>query len=86
MSGPILGFWGDQDVAVGVENVNRLASELVRRGVDFTYRVYPGLGHGFLGESQLDPSSPIYEAARDSWTRSLDFLARHLGSASPSPS
>jgi carboxymethylenebutenolidase len=78
IGGPIIGFWGDQDAAVGMANVERFADELAQRNVDFTYSVYPGLGHGFLGQSQLDPASDFYAAANDSWQRALDFLTQHV--------
>ena len=79
MRGPILGFWGDQDVGVGMENVEKLAQELKRRNVDFEYTIYPGLGHGFLAASELDPEKEAYEAACESWTKTIEFYRQHLG-------
>jgi carboxymethylenebutenolidase len=78
ISGPILGFWGDQDANVGMDNVAALAKGLTDRGVDFEHTVYPGLGHGFLAASQLDPDHQAYEAACDAWTRTVDFYRTHL--------
>jgi len=83
MRGPILGFWGDQDAGVGMDNVAELARRLAEHGVEFSHRVYPGIGHGFLAASQLDPSSEAYEAACESWTMALDLWRRHLRSAAP---
>ncbi|HVD02329.1 MAG TPA: dienelactone hydrolase family protein [Candidatus Dormibacteraeota bacterium] len=80
MSGPILGFWGDQDAGVGMENVEKLASALRSRGADFEYRIHPGLGHGFMAQSQLDPAHEAYQAACESWTRTVDFYRGHLAS------
>lgn len=79
MRGPILGFWGDQDAGVGMENVQRLAQALAERGVDFEHHVYPGLGHGFMARSGLEPGHEAYERACESWTRTLDFYRQHLG-------
>ncbi|TMD53523.1 MAG: dienelactone hydrolase family protein [Chloroflexi bacterium] len=76
--GPLLGFWGDQDTGVGMENVERLATALRARGVDFEHTVYPGLGHGFLAASGLDPGHEAYRAACESWTRTIEFYRRHL--------
>ena len=78
MDGPILGFWGAEDAAVGIDNVYAFAASLESRGADFEYRVYPGLGHGFLAASRLDPDHTAYEAASDAWTRTLDFLRAQL--------
>jgi carboxymethylenebutenolidase len=76
--GPILGFWGDQDTGVGMENVKQLAAALRARGVDFEHTIYPGLGHGFMAASQLDPDHEAYKAACESWTRTIEFYRRHL--------
>jgi carboxymethylenebutenolidase len=78
MNGPILGFWGDQDTGVGMENVEKLAAGLKARGVDFDYTVYPGLGHGFMAASRLDPEHDAYDAACRSWTRTIEFYRNHI--------
>ena len=81
MTGPILGFWGDQDEGVGMENVAELARRLSEHGVDFTRKVYPGLGHGFLARTEFDAASETYEPACESWTLSLDLWRQHLRAA-----
>jgi dienelactone hydrolase len=78
MNGPILAFWGDQDTGVGMENVEKLAAGLTARGVDFEHTIYPGLGHGFMAASQLDPQHEAYDAACRSWTRTLEFYRTHI--------
>ena len=78
MKGPILGFWGDQDAGVGMDNVEQLAGALEEAGVDFEHTVYPGLGHGFMKASGLDPKNAEYEVACRSWTRTLEFYREHL--------
>jgi carboxymethylenebutenolidase len=83
ISGPVLGFWGDQDAGVGMDNVAELARRLGERGVDYRQRVYPGLGHGFLAASRFDESSEAYEAACESWTLALDLWRQHLRAAAP---
>ena len=78
MNGPILGFWGDQDAGVGMDNVERLAGLLKARGVDFEHTIYPGLGHGFMAASKLDPAHEAYDAACRSWTRTIEFYRTHI--------
>jgi dienelactone hydrolase len=78
MNGPILGFWGDLDTGVGMENVERLAAALKARGIEFEHTVYPGLGHGFMAASRLDPAHAAYEAACQSWTRTIEFYRTHI--------
>ena len=78
MSGPILGFWGDQDTGAGMDNVERLAELLKARGIEFEYTIYPGLGHGFMAASKLDPAHEAYDAACRSWTRTVEFYRTHI--------
>src|SRR5437867_4261760 len=67
MTGPILGHWGDQDTGVGMPNVEKLRENLAAAGVEHTFHIYPGLGHGFLKAFLEDDSSPGYEHACTSW-------------------
>jgi len=83
LSGPILGFWGDQDHAASAADLSAFAAALDRPGVAFDYTVYPGLGHGFMAQSGLDPSHPAYVSACASWTRALDFFRQHLAIPTP---
>jgi len=78
MSGPILGFWGDQDTGAGMDNVERLGALLKARGVDVEFVIHPGLGHGFMAASQLDPAHEAYDAACRSWTRTIEFFRTHI--------
>jgi carboxymethylenebutenolidase len=78
MHGPILGFWGDQDAGAGMDNVERLAAILKARGVEAELVIHPGLGHGFMSASQLDPAHEAYDAACRSWTRTIQFYRTHI--------
>ena len=83
VKGPILAFWGDQDTGVGIDNVEKYASALKQRNIEFDYTVYPGLGHGFLSASRLDPDHEAYEKACDAWTRTIDFYRKQLAVPTP---
>ncbi|MGH7860726.1 MAG: dienelactone hydrolase family protein [Candidatus Dormibacteraceae bacterium] len=76
--GPILGFWGDQDHAAGIDNVNNLRSALAARSVETDFHIYPGMSHGFMAASGLDPDKAGYDAACDAWTKTLAYLRHHL--------
>jgi carboxymethylenebutenolidase len=67
----LLAFWGDQDHGVGMDKVASYRSALDAAGVDYEAVIYPGMPHGFI---TFDPASPNYDAAQDSWNRSLEFL------------
>ncbi|MFN2613189.1 MAG: dienelactone hydrolase family protein [Actinomycetota bacterium] len=78
MKGPILGFWGDQDEGAGMHNVESLVKAVRDRGEEFDHMIYPGIGHGFLAASRLEPDEPMYEPACDSWTRAVEFFRDKL--------
>jgi carboxymethylenebutenolidase len=79
MRGPIIGFWGDQDAGVGMENVIAFAEAAKEHGVDLDHTIYAGLGHGFLAQALTDPDHSGHDQARDSWDRTIGFYHRHLG-------
>ncbi len=79
VNGPLAGFWGDQDAGVGMDNVEALRRSLDERGVEHQFTIYPGLGHGFMKASGLEPGGEGYDQACEAWTRTLDFYRKHLG-------
>jgi carboxymethylenebutenolidase len=79
MRGPIIGFWGEGDESVGMENVASFARGAEREGVEFEHVVYQGVGHGFLARALTDRDHPGHQHAGDSWRRTLAFYRRHLG-------
>jgi carboxymethylenebutenolidase len=78
MKAPLLGFWGENDPAVGMPNVEAFDKGLTAAGVDHKFTVFEGIGHGFLGATKFDPEQAAYEAACDSWAESLDFFRSNL--------
>jgi carboxymethylenebutenolidase len=78
MRGPIIAFWGDQDPLVDMADIERFRRALMVRGVAIDVTIYPGLEHGFLGASRLDPNHSAYVAACDAWTKTLGFFWKEL--------
>ena len=78
MSGPIMGEWGDQDASVGMDDVKALDEALRAAGVEHTFRIHKGLGHGFLKALLDSESAEGHDVACGSWTRTLDFWRKHL--------
>ena len=78
MTGPILGEWGDQDAGVGMDNVQALGEKLRAAGVDHSFHIHKGLGHGFLKAFLDKEGAEGHEQACDSWKRTLDFWRKHL--------
>jgi carboxymethylenebutenolidase len=75
MRTPWLGLFGDQDASIPVDDVERLRAELDGAPVGHEVVRYASAGHGFHCDVR-----PEYEpdAANDAWTRTLDWLGRHL--------
>jgi carboxymethylenebutenolidase len=73
---PLLGFWGDQDHGVGMENVEAYRQALRAGGKTFDFTIYPGLPHGFLA---FDGSKPYLDESNDSWDKMLAFYRDYLG-------
>jgi carboxymethylenebutenolidase len=76
ISGPVIGFWGEEDADVGRDNVKRLITALGARDVEFHSVTYPHVGHGFMAEQSRDQRSR--DAAQHGWVRMTAFLRRHL--------
>jgi len=74
ITAPMIGFWGDQDAGVGMDNVEKLRQEMQRLNKDFSCTIYPGAGHGFMGRR----SEPDVSAADDAWPAMLQFFDKTL--------
>ena len=74
---PILGLFAGNDTGITVESVEAFRAALERLRKDHEIHIYPGVGHAFA-----NPSGRNYDAAaaEDAWSKTLDFLARHLSS------
>jgi carboxymethylenebutenolidase len=75
MRTPWLGLFGDLDPSIPVDDVERLRAELGAAPVGHDVVRYAAAGHGFHCDER-----PEYEpdAATDAWTRTLEWLERHL--------
>lgn len=76
ITSPMLGFWGDQDAGVGMDNLRAYDEKLDKYEKSHEFVIYPGLGHAFL---TFDPDSEAYQASQDAWQRTLAFLNANLG-------
>jgi len=74
ITAPMIGFWGDQDAGVGMENVEKLRQEMQRLNKDFTCTIYPGAGHGFMARRTERDAA----AAADAWPNMLQFFDKNL--------
>jgi carboxymethylenebutenolidase len=74
---PMLLHVGAEDPTIPAEQVTAIDETLRKAGVDFEQHVYDGAGHAFA----CDARPHMYKAgpAAEAWSRTHDFLDRHLG-------
>ena len=72
---PILGIFGDQDQAIGVESVKQFTSALNASGITNEIYLYEGVGHAFA-----NPSGDNYapKETADAWQKTMAFLRQYL--------
>lgn len=74
---PLLGFWGDADEHVALDDVRALERELARAEAPAEIVIVPGAGHAFMNDTR--PAAYRPEDAAAAWTRTVAFLREHLG-------
>jgi carboxymethylenebutenolidase len=73
---PVLGFYGEQDPIIPLDDVEALRARLMTSGQPAEIRVYPGAGHAFMNATRSAMYRP--EAAADAWGRLVPFLRARL--------
>jgi len=73
MANPILGLFGAADQAISPEAIAEFEAALHAAGVQHDLVSYPAAPHSFFDRKAAD----FADAAADSWTRSLAFIAAH---------
>ena len=68
---PVLILHGEADTTVPVEEAYHLQRVLERKAIPYELQIYPGVGHGFAGETWLDAQ-----------LRTSNFLAKYLAAKS----
>ncbi|MEM9949747.1 MAG: dienelactone hydrolase family protein, partial [Cyanobacteria bacterium P01_D01_bin.36] len=75
---PIIGFFGEDDSSIAVDDVNNFEQVLNDLGKDADINLYPGVGHAFA-----NPSGQNYDAAaaEDAWDKTTAFFQENLQSS-----
>ncbi len=75
---PIIGFFGEDDSSIAIEDVNNFKLVLNNLGKTAEINLYPGVGHAFA-----NPSGQNYNAAaaEDAWAKTIAFFATYLQDA-----
>lgn len=71
---PVLGLYGETDERI-TSAVPQVATVLKAAGKSFDHKVYAGAGHAFFNDTGERYNA---EAAKDAWTRTLEFLRVNL--------
>jgi carboxymethylenebutenolidase len=77
MRGPVIGFFGQEDVEPSPEDVNTIEAEFAKHDIACEFHRYDGAGHAF--QNFLSPERFREGPAEDSWARTLGFLQQALG-------
>ncbi|PYQ22376.1 MAG: dienelactone hydrolase family protein [Acidobacteria bacterium] len=74
---PVLGNYGAEDKGPSPDQVRAFEAALKKAGKTIDVKFYEGAGHAFA-----NPNNPWRgyreAAAKDAWTRTVDFFAKHL--------
>ena len=73
-SGPVLGIFGEEDMSIPLDEVNAFVDAMLKRGIQHTVTVYPGVGHAFVNSRSLAEPGPAQEA----WQKMQAFLSENL--------
>jgi len=73
---PVLGFYGEADTGIPVEDVKRFEAELKKTNSSVEFVTYPGAPHAFFSDDR--PQIYKKEASEDAWKRCVAFFDRHL--------
>jgi carboxymethylenebutenolidase len=76
MRAAVLGFFGENDKSVPPAAVRALEQQIREAGKDVETHIYPGAQHAFFNDTRPE----VYDAtaARDAWTRLLEFFRKRL--------
>lgn len=76
LRGPVIGFFGGDDVNPSPDDVSRIGRRLDECGIDREFHAYDGCGHAF--QNFTNPAGYRARAARESFDRMAAWLARVL--------
>ena len=76
MRAAVRGFFAGDDKSVPASTVHALEKQIRDSGKDVEMHTYPGTQHAFFNDTRPE----VYDAnaARDAWTRMLDFFRKRL--------
>jgi len=76
LSGPVIGFFGDDDENPSPEDVAKIEDRLTELDVEHEFHSYPGCGHAF--QNFTNPQAYRAPATSDSFTKMIEWLSKNL--------
>ena len=76
LKAPVLGLWAGKDGFVTPEVVAVLEKQLAELGKPHEFHTYPNAQHAFFNDTRPEVYDPA--AAKDAWTRTIEFFRRAL--------
>jgi carboxymethylenebutenolidase len=77
VSAAVLGQYGEKDEPI-TSQVPKLEEAMKKYGKSFEYKIYSGAPHAFNNDT--NPQRYRADAAKEAWSRTLDFFKAHLQS------
>lgn len=74
IEGPVLAHYGELDKRI-TDGVPETEAAMKRYGKSYEYKIYSGAGHGFFSDAGRRHHP---EAAKEAWSRTLEFFKKHL--------
>jgi carboxymethylenebutenolidase len=75
ITAPVLGLYGADDSRI-TSGVPQLAAAMKQFGKSYEYTIFPGASHAFNRDDS--PSSYREKAAKEAWSKTLEFFKKHL--------
>jgi carboxymethylenebutenolidase len=72
---PVLAHYGEKDPTVNPD-IRSTEAAMKKYKKSYTYKIYPGAQHGFHTDTDLERYHA--DAAKEAWTRTLDFFKKQL--------
>lgn len=72
---PVLAHYGEKDPGVN-KDIPGTEEAMKKYQKSYTYKIYPGAQHGFHSDTNPERYHP--EAAKEAWSRTLDFFKKNL--------
>lgn len=76
---PVLGLYGERDARVDA-TIPPADSAMKAMGKTYTYRIFPGAGHGFLRQQDGQDGANL-AATKQAWPLTVDWFRKHLEGA-----